>query len=60
MAVAMAKGMYDSRDFSAMQNLANALQDAGCDNDEVLDHCRAVHDVQVRGCWIVDLVPGKS
>jgi hypothetical protein len=60
MEVAMAKGMYDSREFSAMPNLADALQDAGCDNDEVLDHCRAADDVHVRGCWIVDLVLGKS
>jgi hypothetical protein len=60
MAVAMAKGMYDSREFSAMPNLADALQDAGCDNDEVLDHCHAADDVHVRGCWIVDLVLGKS
>ena len=36
-AVAIAKGMYDSRDFSAMPILADALQDAGCDNDDVLD-----------------------
>jgi hypothetical protein len=28
--------MYDSRDFSAMPILADALQDAGCDNEEIL------------------------
>jgi hypothetical protein len=59
-ALALAKQMYDSRDFSAMPILADALQDAGCDNDEVLNHCRDAAGVHVRGCWVVDLVLGKS
>jgi hypothetical protein len=59
-AVAIAKGIYESRDFSAMPILADALQDAGCDNEDVLDHCRAVDGVHVRGCWVVDLVLGKA
>src|SRR5271155_3094128 len=29
-----------ARDFSVMPILADALQDAGCDNDDVLNHCR--------------------
>ncbi len=59
-AVAIAKGMYDSRDFSAMPILADALQDAGCENDDILNHCRDPQQVHVRGCWVVDLVLGKS
>jgi hypothetical protein len=59
-AVALAKQMYDSRDFSAMPILADALQDAGCENDDVLNHCRDAAGVHVRGCWVVDLVLGKS
>jgi hypothetical protein len=59
-AVAIAKGMYDTRDFSAIPILADALQDAGCDNEDVLNHCRAADGVHVRGCWVVDLVLGKS
>jgi hypothetical protein len=59
-AVAIAQGMYDSRDFGAMPILADALQDAGCDNDDVLNHCRDAKGVHVRGCWVVDLVLGKS
>ena len=35
-AVALAQGMYESRDFSAMPILADALQDAGCDSDDIL------------------------
>ncbi len=59
-AVAIAQGMYESRDFSPMPILADALQDAGCDNKDILDHCRDVNGVHVRGCWVVDLVLGKS
>jgi len=58
--VAIAQGMYDPRDFSAMPILADALQDAGCDNDDILNHCRDANGVHVRGCWVVDLVLGKS
>jgi hypothetical protein len=58
-AVAMARGMYDSRDFSPMPILADALQDAGCDSDDLLNHCRDPQQVHVRGCWVVDLVLGK-
>jgi hypothetical protein len=59
-AVALAQQMYDSRDFNVMPILADALQDAGCENEDVLDHCRAADGVHVRGCWVVDLVLGKS
>jgi hypothetical protein len=52
---ALARQMYDSRDFSAMPILADALQDAGCDDEDVLDHCRADRE-HVRGCWVVDLL----
>jgi hypothetical protein len=59
-AVAIAKGMYESRDFGAMPILADALQDAGCDNDDILNHCRDASGIHVRGCWVVDLVLGKE
>jgi hypothetical protein len=59
-AVAIAKQMYESRDFSAMPILADALQDAGCENGDILDHCRAADGIHVRGCWVVDLVLDKS
>jgi hypothetical protein len=58
--VALASQMYDSRDFGATPILADALQDAGCDSADVLDHCRAPNGVHVRGCWVVDLVLAKS
>jgi hypothetical protein len=39
--------------------LADALQDAGCDNADILGHCRGPGP-HVRGCWVVDLVLGKG
>ena len=56
--VALASQMYESRDFGAMPILADALQDAGCDSEDVLGHCRGPGP-HVRGCWVVDLVLGK-
>jgi hypothetical protein len=59
-AVTLARTMYEAREFSAMPILADALQDAGCDNDDILNHCRDAQQVHVRGCWVVDLVLGKA
>jgi hypothetical protein len=58
-ALALAQQMYESRDFSAMPILADALQDAGCDDEDILNHCRNPKQVHMRGCWVVDLVLGK-
>jgi hypothetical protein len=59
-AVALAKTMYESGDFGAMPILADALQDADCDSEDVLTHCRDAKQIHVRGCWVVDLVLGKE
>ncbi|MBM3983945.1 MAG: hypothetical protein FJ304_27485 [Planctomycetes bacterium] len=58
-AIALARTMYDAREFGAMPILADALQDAGCDNDDILNHCRGTGP-HVRGCWVCDLVLGKE
>jgi hypothetical protein len=58
-AVMLARQMYDAREFSAMPILADALQDAECNNDTILNHCRGPGP-HVRGCWVVDLVLGKE
>jgi hypothetical protein len=42
-----------------MSILADSIQDAGCDHPEILTHCRG-DGPHVRGCWVVDLVLGKS
>lgn len=58
-ALELAAEMYRSRDFSAMPILADTLQDAGCDDAELLSHCRGPGP-HVRGCWAVDGVLGKG
>ncbi len=42
-----------------MPVLADALEDAGCADADILAHCRG-HGPHVRGCWVVDLVLGKE
>lgn len=58
--VSLARGMFESREFAAMPILADALQDAGCENPDVLTHCRDPNGVHVRGCWVVDGVLGRE
>jgi hypothetical protein len=59
-AVSLAQQMYDAREFSGMPILADALQDAGCDSDDVLFHCRDTTATHVRGCWVCDLLLGRG
>jgi hypothetical protein len=58
--LALAGQMYERREFDAMPILADALQDAGCENASILDHCRDTDQIHVRGCWVVDSVLGKE
>ncbi|WP_246173648.1 hypothetical protein [Limnoglobus roseus] len=58
-AVSLAQAIYDDRAFDRLPILADALQDAGCEDADVLSHCRG-DGPHVRGCWVVDLVLGKK
>jgi hypothetical protein len=58
--VALAQGIYADRAFDRLPILADALQDAGCEQEDILTHCREPQLTHVRGCWVVDLVLGKS
>jgi hypothetical protein len=57
--VALARGIYDERAFDRLPILADSLQDAGCEDTAILDHCRGPGP-HARGCWVVDLVLGKE
>ncbi len=56
---AMAQRIHDERRFEDLPVLADALEEAGCDNERILAHCRGPGP-HVRGCWLVDLLLGKS
>jgi hypothetical protein len=55
----IAEGIYEERAFDRLPILADALLDAGCDNEELMQHCRG-EGPHVRGCWAVDLILAKS
>jgi hypothetical protein len=57
--VTLAQSIYDSRSFEQLPILADSLEEAGCAEMSVLDHCRGPGP-HVRGCWVVDLLLGKS
>jgi hypothetical protein len=48
-----------SGDFTILPILADALEEAGCEDPEVLSHCRG-GGPHVRGCWVIDVILGKS
>ena len=54
----LAGTIYEERAFNRLPALADALEEAGCDNAELLDHLRGPGP-HVRGCWAVDLVLGR-
>jgi hypothetical protein len=55
----LARGIEADRAFDRLPILADALEDAGCDNADVLEHCRGPGP-HVRGCWVVDLMLGRG
>jgi hypothetical protein len=57
--VKLAQSIYDERAFDRLPILADALEDAGCTNADILNHCRQPGE-HVRGCWVIDLLLGKT
>jgi hypothetical protein len=57
--LAISTGIYNEKAFDRMPILADALQDAGCTNEDILSHCRGPGP-HVRGCFLIDLILGKE
>jgi hypothetical protein len=55
----LAQAIYDERRFGDLPILADALEDAGCTDADILSHCRQPGP-HARGCWPVDLILGKK
>ncbi len=55
--IRLAAGIDTERAFERMPILGDALEDAGCTNEEVLRHCRQGGG-HVRGCWVLDVALG--
>jgi hypothetical protein len=57
--LALARGIHRTRAHDSLPILADALQDAGCDDETVLAHCREGTG-HVCGCWVVELAMGTG
>jgi hypothetical protein len=55
----LGQAIYDQHAFDRMPILADALEDAGCTNQDILAHCRHPGE-HCRGCWAVDVILGRS
>jgi hypothetical protein len=53
----LTEGITAEGKFDRLPILADALEEAGCDDADILSHCRGP-EPHVRGCWVVDLIRG--
>jgi len=56
----IAEAIRDDQGFMRMPILADALEDVGCVDDELLIHMRDPEIAHARGCWALDLVLGSQ
>jgi hypothetical protein len=57
--VALAQAVYDEQAFDGLPVLADALEEAGCTDQDVLGHCRGPGP-HTKGCWVVDALLGRG
>jgi hypothetical protein len=55
----IARTIYEECRWQDLPVLADALEDAGCEDREILDHCRRPGE-HGRGCWVIDLFLGEG
>jgi hypothetical protein len=55
----LAETIYQERAYDRLPILADALEESGCNQQDVLTHLRSGGE-HVRGCWALDLVTGRE
>jgi hypothetical protein len=55
----LASSIHAERRFGDLPVLADALEEAGCADGDILRHCR-VSGEHALGCWVLDLLSGKA
>lgn len=55
----LAQTIYDEQRWDDLPVLGDALEEAGCRESLILDHCRQT-DEHVRGCWLIDFLTGRD
>jgi hypothetical protein len=56
---ARAGEIYRDGDFDSLSSLADELEQAGCRDRVVLEHCRRP-EPHTRGCWVIDALMGRE
>ncbi len=54
----LAHSIYTQRRFDLMPIVADGLEEAGCEDERVLAHCRETR-IHFRGCWVIDWLLGR-
>src|SRR5262249_4358937 len=55
----LAEAIYDERAFDRLPILADAVEESGCTNADLLGHLRG-EGPHTRGCWALDAILGKT
>jgi hypothetical protein len=55
----LAEATYENRRWEDLPVLADALEEAGCDDADILGHCRGPGP-HTRGCWVIDCLLGRE
>jgi hypothetical protein len=55
----LAASIHAERRFGDLAVLADALEEAGCAEKSILNHCRDGSE-HALGCWVIDLLLGKA
>jgi hypothetical protein len=58
--LALARVIYDERRFEECPVLADALEDAGCNSEEILQHLRRQGQAHSCGCFVLDHLLNKD